>query len=136
MRRGHADHRVEREVADEYVQRRQAAQHAHPARLHADFLRRLAERGCRDGFRRLDLAAGQRNLPAVLRQRAGAHRQQEMRHAVAGVEQNETGGRPRAIRYLIRAPAFPRTGREAEVGVTAGQRRLERRSNPRFDLIE
>jgi hypothetical protein len=100
---GDGDHRVQREAADQDVDRRQLAEDANRRRIDADLLVRLTQRGIPGGLvRRVDRSPREGDLPLVARERVGADREDEGRVLLADDGDQHRG---------LARPLLRRTGR-------------------------
>lgn len=134
---GEADDGVEHEAADRDVHRRQRADDARVARLDSDFLARFAQSGLLDGFVGVERPAGERHLPAVLRERVGPDGQHEVRLGLDRIEQEQAGRAAGVLRVVAGPPVGrPRPRRQPVLGLNAGQGCGERAAQSGFEISE
>jgi cytoskeletal protein RodZ len=127
---GSSDHGLQPEPADRNVQRRESPEHLNVGGDDADFLDGFTDGGVLEALAGVDRAAWECHLAGVVTQRAAANRQQHVRLIVHGIEQHQRGGLAEAVWHAVGIPPDPRARCEAELGVEAGQRRLQRRPDP------
>jgi len=132
---GDADDGMQRETADEHVNRGELAEHAHGGGIDADFLGSLTQRGLRRSLARVGGPPGQADLAGMTCQRRGAHGQWKRNTGISGIQAQQRRGIAGTDREFARAPAAHRRNRhEAQVCVGAGQRSAQPFAQSRFEI--
>ena len=114
---------MQREAADEHVNRREFSKDAHGRRIDADFFGRFTQRRVGECFPGICGAARQADLSRMPREAARADRQCDRGAFLMGIHQQQRGGLSRVGRDLTGSPrGFQHFRRESDLRLDPRQR--------------
>ena len=126
---------MQREAADEHVDGGELPENAYARRIHANFLRCLAERGLGQCFSRIGCPTRKTDLTGVAREAACANRERDRGSRLVRVQQQQRSRLPRFGRQLARAPRLAEQLRgEAHLRFDAGKSSRQAVTERRLDL--